>query len=86
MSESLVQMLRSILASVIGIAGSLLLLAALVEQTGLVDLPSWWAAAIAIITSVATAARTAVAWLDPRNTSFGLTTESLAARRRRSAG
>jgi Na+-translocating ferredoxin:NAD+ oxidoreductase RnfA subunit len=71
MSEEHKQMIRSILASVIGIAGSLLLIAGAVEAADVVELPSWWVQGVAIVTAVATVARTALAWLDPKNTSFG---------------
>lgn len=72
MSTQARQMIQSVLASVIGIAGSLLLLAGAVEAADVVVLPAWWAQGVAIVTAVATVARTLVAYFDPKNTAFGL--------------
>ncbi len=61
---------RSAATSVLGIAGTLLTLAALVAQLG-VELPVWWIQAVAIVTAVATALRTLIAAIDRKNTGFG---------------
>lgn len=83
MPESWRKALQSIASSVIGIGASLLALALLLQQTDIVELPSWWAAGVAIITTVTTVARTVLVWLNPKDDSYGVTSASLAERKRR---
>lgn len=72
MSEQNKQMVRSILASIVGIAGSILVIAGVIQASDVaVDLPSWWVQGLVYVTLVSTVARTLIAYVDSGNTSFG---------------
>ena len=62
---------RSAATTVLGVAGTLLGLAALVESLNIVELPNWWVQGVVFVTAVASAARTLIAAVDPKNDSFG---------------
>lgn len=71
--------LRSLLISVIGFAGTLLVLAGAISSlSDTITLPSWWATGIAVVTGVAAVARTVIGYLDKGTTGYGLGSEPAA--------